>query len=278
MGFLRGSAAALLVSSIVLASTGRVSDPGAAGPDAATFAEGQRLFYNAQYEPAAALLREACLVGEGDTSSCELGAAALLFQIKRELGEGADRKKAWNGCARCPDLLAAFQARNGKGSLLAKAALKQSPDDEETQFLLSKLALNHVWLELGVLGHKTGWGEYWEARKTLDKILLRNPAHIRARVARAWIDYIVDTRMPRGTRWLLGGGNKKRGLLTVREAANTEAEFFVRTEARFALWDMQVREKNLVEAIAMARTLVHDFPENSDLNRFLLLHDGTASR
>jgi hypothetical protein len=41
---------------------------------------------------------------------------------------------------------------------------------------------------------------------------------------------------------------------------------------------MLVREKNLVEAIAMARTLVHDFPENSDLNRFLLLHDGTASR
>jgi hypothetical protein len=34
---------------------------------------------------------------------------------------------------------------------------------------------------------------------------------LRARVARAWIDYIVDTRMPLGTRWLLGGGNKNAG-------------------------------------------------------------------
>ena len=82
-----------------------------------------------------------------------------------------------------------------------------------------------MWLELGLLGHKTGWDEYWEARKSLDAVLKQNPNHVRARVARGWIDYIVNTRMPWGTRWLLGGGNKKRGIAAVREASTMDAEF-----------------------------------------------------
>jgi hypothetical protein len=48
-------------------------------------------------------------------------------------------------------------------------------------------------------------------------VLKRNPQHVRARLARAWIDDIVDARMPTGARWLLGGGSKKRALLAVRE-------------------------------------------------------------
>ena len=82
-------------------------------------------------------------------------------------------------------------------------------------------------------------------------------------------DYIVDTKMPRGTRWLLGGGNKKRGLATVREAAAAEAPFFARTEARFALWDMLVRERMIGEAVVAARDLARDFPDNAELQRFV---------
>jgi hypothetical protein len=37
--------------------------------------------------------------------------------------------------------------------------------------------------------------------------------------------------MPRGMRWLLGGGSKTRGLLAVRQAAEAEADF-TRAEAR----------------------------------------------
>jgi hypothetical protein len=88
---------------------------------------------------------------------------------------------------------------------------------------------------------------------------------VRARVARAWIDYIVDTRMPRGTRWMLGGGSRKRALIALREAANTEAEFYIRAEAEFSLWDIQVRERNLSEAADLARKLLRDFPDNRDL-------------
>ncbi len=52
----------------------------------------------------------------------------------------------------------------------------------------------------GRSAEKTGWDEYWEARRSLDFVVRRQPQHVRALVARAWIDYIVDTRMPWGTR------------------------------------------------------------------------------
>jgi hypothetical protein len=238
-----------------------------------TLENAQRLFYNARYHAAAALTLQPCSARADGLAACELSTAALLFQIKRALGEPADKEKAWKRCAVCPELLAAFQAAFVRGQALARATLQAHPDDEATLFLLGKLDLNYVWLQLGTLGRKTGWGEYWEARRALDKVLKRNPGHVRARVARAWIDYIVDTRMPRGTRWLLGGGNKKRGLLAVRDAANTDADFFIQAEARFAFWDMQVRERHLREAIVTARTLARDFPDNEELNTFIETHD-----
>ena len=148
-----------------------------------------------------------------------------------------------------------------------------TPADEEALFFLGKLDLNYVWMQLGTLGKRTGWGEYWEARKSLDAVLKRNPHHVRAKVARAWIDYIVDTRMPRGTRWVLGGGSKKRALTALQEAAEVESEFFTATEARFALWEMQAREKNFAVAVVVARQLANDFPTNTDLTKFLQAHD-----
>lgn len=253
---------------------GRTAAPAARiAPEVAAFDEAQRLFYNARYEAAADLMYEPCSRPDG-LAACELRSAALHFQIKKMLGElpDKDKDKAWKACAWCPDLVAAFGLANSRGRTLARERLAIDPNEEETLFLLSKLALNHVWLQLGTLGRKTGWSEYWEARKTLDRLLHRNPKHVRARVARAWIDYIVDTKLPRGTRWLLGGGSRKRGLLAVREAASGEAAFFVMAEARFALWDMEVREGNLPDAIATARILIRDFPENPDLNRFVRLH------
>ena len=115
---------------------------------------------------------------------------------------------------------------------------RRHPGDETALFYLGKLDLNYVWLQLGLLGKKTGWDEYWEARKSLDAVLKANPKHVRARVARGWIDFIVNTRMPWGTRWVLGGGNKKKGLAAVREGAEMATDTFSHAEAEFALWDM----------------------------------------
>ena len=138
-----------------------------------------------------------------------------------------------------------FFAEIQRGQTLARERLLANPMDDETLFFLGKLDLNYVWLQLGPLKRKTGWDEYWEARKSLDALLARNPGHVRARVARAWIDYIVDTKMPWGTRWVLGGGNKKKALTNIREAARVDADYFTHAEAEFALWDMQVRERDM---------------------------------
>ena len=246
--------------------------------DGSTLAGALRAFFNARYEEAAALAQALEADAPGDLAPCELRTSALLFQIKAAIGDPADRETAFAQCAACPGLLAAFISDTARGQTVARARLAAAPDDEAALFFLGKIDLNYVWLQLGPLGRKKGWDEYWEARRSLDAVLKRNPGHVRARVARAWIDYIVDTRMPRGTRWVLGGGDRKRALLSVQAAATTDAAFFVHVEALFALWDLQVRERQLPAAIVIARVLARDFPGNRELAKFLDAHDGVAGR
>jgi hypothetical protein len=237
----------------------------------------QREYYNARYESAAQLTLAPCATDVNGLAACELRTAALLFQIKAALGNQENKDRAWKACAACADLLTAFKEALTRGQTLARARIQTHPTDDETLFLLGKLDLNYVWLQLGTLGHRTGWDEYWEGRRALDTVLSRQPAHVRARVARGWIDYIVATKMRRGTRWLLGGGNKKRGMLAIREAAEADADFFTRTEARFALWDIQVRERDTPGALVTAALLIRDFPENQEVRRFIETHRSSSS-
>jgi len=236
-----------------------------------------RLFYNAHYEEAAALASALRSSGTQDLENDEVRTSALLFQL-RGLLNGQDTQdndsknekgEVLSRCAKCPDVLASFMSDLHHGQAFARSILKTKPNDEEALFFLGKLDLNYVWLELGLLGHKTGWDEYWEGRKSLDAVLKQNPNHVRARVARGWIDYIVNTRMPWGTRWILGGGNKKRGLASIREATAMQADPWTRAEAEFALWDMNVREKNFDAATEIAEKLRRQFPENHEVARFL---------
>jgi hypothetical protein len=250
--------------------------------DRPTMADAQGLFYTARYEAAAALALALRSSQPGpssaDLATYELRTSALLFQLKALLGDQPDKKKTLARCEPCPEMLAAFLSDTTKGQALARERLQANPLDEDALFHLGKIDLNYVWLQLGPLGRRTGWDQYWEARKSLDAVLKRNPQHVRARVARAWIDYIVDTRMPRGTRWVLGGGSRKRALTAVREAAAAPADFFAHAEAEFALWEMQVRERNLTEATVVARRLARDFPENPRLVTFLDTHDRRLAR
>ena len=240
--------------------------------------EAHELFYSGRYEAAAALALDIRLSNAGNLDASELRTSALHFQIRRALGEPKDREKAWKACAVCQELMPVFLEEFAVGQADARARLMKNPVDDEAQFFLGKLDLSYVWLQLATIGKKTGWKEYWEARRSLDAVLKRSPDHIRARVARAWIDYIVDTKLPFGTAWILGGGNKNRGLAVVREAAVAEADRFVQAEAMFALWDMQVREKKFPEAVVTARALSDDFPDNADLVKFVATHGRAASR
>jgi tetratricopeptide (TPR) repeat protein len=241
--------------------------------DCPTLADAEISFYNARYAAAAALTLALPAEDQEDLAIYELRASAWLFQLKSLIGNRPDRSAALADCVTCPELIAAFFRATASGQTLARARLLSNARDEAALFFLGKLDLNYLWLQLGLLGHRTGWNEFREARRCLDAVLERNPLHVRARVARAWIDYIVDTAMPRGTKWLLGGGNKDRALLNVRQATNTDADFFSHAEAAFSLWDMQVREGHRVEAIQIARELARVFPENRQLVIFLEGHE-----
>lgn len=245
-----------------------------------TLRDAYRLFYNARYEEAAALAMSLRAGGTQDLENDEVRTSALLFQLRgllngqdaRDDDSKTDKGEALKRCAKCPELRASFMSDLHHGQALARTRLKTTPTDEEALFFLGKLDLNFVWLELGLLGNKTGWDEYWEARKSLDALLKQNPKHVRARVARGWIDYIVNTRMPWGTRWILGGGNKKKGLAAIREGAEMATDPFSHAEAEFALWDILLRDKNVPAAIEVARRIARDFPENGEVATFLAAH------
>jgi hypothetical protein len=245
---------------------------GAKASDRPELAEVQRLFYTGNYEAAAALALSIRAAHPDDVDSYEIRASALHFQIKRALRDAAGNNIPYKQCAVCPALLKEFLEETAKGQDAARAHLKAQPEDNTAEFLLGKLDLNYVWLHLGTIGRKTGWNEYWEARRSLDAVLKRNPDHVRARTARAWMEYIVATKTSIATRWLLGGGNKKRALTWVREAASANADFYVHTEAEFALWEMLVRERDFSNATVVARRLMKDFPENKELTAFLSAH------
>lgn len=232
------------------------------------------LFYSDAYEASAALALDVRTRDVVNLEASELRTAALHFQMRRALGDPTDRGKAWKACALCQELMPLFLEEFELGRAAARAAAEADPTDDEALFLLGKLDLNYVWLQLATVGRKTGIGEFKEARASLKTVLERRPDHIRAKVAQAWIDYIVATNLPPGTRWLLGGGNKKRGLLAVEQAAQADAPTYVRAEARFAVWDMRAREKNFAEAVAMAHSLLQDFPDNPQLAKFIARHEG----
>lgn len=244
-------------------------------PDAAALGVAQEHFYSGRYEAAVEAAQPLTRSPAVALAAFELRTSALHFQLKRLIGDASNKGRAFKQCAPCPALFEAFMKDLTEGKALARAALKTQPQDEQALFYLGKLDLNYVWLQLSTLGKRTGWGEYWSARRSLDAVLKVNPSSIRARVARAWIDYIVDTRVPFGMQWMLGGGDKKKALKSITEAASAAvASRFERAEAEFGLWEMLVREKRQAEALAVAKRLLGDFPDNQELQKFVGKGDG----
>ena len=242
---------------------------GAAGPVASPLDHAHELFYSGHYSDASATALAIRAQAPDNLATYELRTSAIHFQIRRALGEPADKDKAFKACAECANLMKVFLEDTSAGRQLARARVEKDPHDVEALFFLGKIDLNYVWLQLGTLGKRTGWNEYREARRSLDEALKLDPKHTRARVARAWIDYIVDTRVTWGFRWVLGGGDKKKALAVMHEVAANTTDRFERTEALFGLWEMSIREKKLDDAVAAAKILAADFPENRELAKFL---------
>jgi hypothetical protein len=238
-------------------------------------AEAQALFYDGRYTEASAMAQ--ALSSDQDMLPIyEFRTAVLHFQLRDALGtKERDRAKAYNTCSPCRAQFDLFMRELKSGQELARATLKENPKDATALYYLGKLDLNYVWLVLGTLGRRTGWNEFWEARHSLDALLAAEPSHLRGRVARAWIEYIVDTRMPWGTAWMLGGGNKRKALAAMQEAASAEGEYYSQAEAVFGLWDMQVREGAFRAALVTARRLAVQFPANRGVANFIDRHGGT---
>ena len=257
-----------LINFLVLIATATLVAVPAFG-DSPSLADAQRAFFNARYEAASDWALALQASDAEDLAAYEVRTASLHFQLRDALGKDPDKGKAFKLCAECATLLKAFLSDTAKGQAIARAQLGLNPRDGTALFFLGKLNLNYVWLHVETLGRKTGWGEYWEARRSLDAALKDNPLHTRARVARAWVDYIVGTKMTRGTRWVLGGGSKKDAFTGARLAAAADSDFFVRVEAEFALWEMLVRDQKMSEATTIAQRLARDFPDNHKLASFL---------
>ena len=234
-----------------------------------TLLAGQRHFYNGQYEEAVAVATRLTIDDPNDLAASEFLTSILHFQIKRALGDAPDKDKALKQCGPCGEVLKTFLAETKRAQAVAHARLKSHPTEDETEFLLGKIDLNYVWLQLATLGRRTGWGEYREARRSVEAVLKRSPNHIRAQVAHAWIEYIVDTKVPFGFKWVLGGGDKKKAVGVMRKAAAAASDPLDKTEATFGLWEMLIREKKLKEAAEIARQLLVDFPENKELVKFV---------
>jgi hypothetical protein len=261
---LAAAVAAALVAGTVLSARRPQATPSTPALDSA-----QHLFYSGKYVEAVAATAPLRELPASALAAYELRTSALHFRIKRLLGSAKDKEAAFKQCQACPELLKEFMADVTAGRALVRERLKSAPRDEALLYLQAKLDLNEVWLNNSTLGRRKGFGLYKDSRRGVENVLLINPNNVRARVASAWIDYAVDTRVPFGFKWILGGGDRKRALKNMRAAAAMKGGHWEEAEASFGLWEMLVAEKMTDDALIVARQLVVTFPENEELQRFI---------
>src|SRR5512132_4417048 len=75
-----------------------------------TLQAAQTMFYHGRYAETAEVTRELCTADVITLPACEVRTSALLFQVRRAIGESPDKNKAFTQCEECPALLAIFVA------------------------------------------------------------------------------------------------------------------------------------------------------------------------
>ena len=145
-------------------------------------------------------------------------------------------------------------------------------------FFLGKLDLNYVWLQLGTIGRKTGWSEFLGSAEVARQRAQTEPG-ARTRASRPRLDRL-HRRHQAATRHQMDAGRRNQEEGPSDGAAGgavSRFQPFVQAEAMFGLWDMQVRERNMADAVVTARALAEDFPDNQELAKFLANHDARAN-
>jgi hypothetical protein len=261
----------ILAGCVMVAHLSAIGQAGAQAPESPELKLARQHYFSGRYTAAAEATAPLTTSGPEALAAYELRTSALHFELKRRLGDASNKGKALKQCADCQPLIDAFMKDLNAGKALARSVLKAHPENEWALFYLGKLDLNYVWLQLSTLGKRTGWSEFWNARRSIEAVLKANPNNVRARVAHGWIEYIVDTRVPFGLAWTLGGGDKKKALKSITEAAATVGDPYEKAEAEFALWEMLVRDKRQADALTVAKRLIIEFPENKELQRFVAM-------
>ena len=98
----------------------------------------QTQFYNGRYAEAAAATADLCKAAVEALPACELRSSAILFQIRRAIGEAPDKDKAFKQCAVCDGLFTTFITEIRQAQGVARAHLKTNPGDEQALFFLGK--------------------------------------------------------------------------------------------------------------------------------------------
>ena len=153
--------------------------------------------------------------------------------------------------------------------------LKANPKDETALFYLGKLDLNYVWLQLGLLGKKTGWDEYWEARHSLDALLKTNPKHVRG-ARRARLDRL-HRQHAHAVGDALGARRRQQEEGACRGArGRRDGDRYLqpRRGGVRALGHAAARQEHVPAATEVARRLAQAFPDNSEVAAFLATRAG----
>ena len=198
----------------------------------------------------------------------ELRTSALLFQVRRAIGSAKDKDKALKQCAACGALMDAFQVETARGLDLARARLKTHPGDDEALFFLGQIQPESRVAAPRDAGAQDRMGSSTGKR---GRASTRSSHALHITLAHGSHAHGSTTSSTRGCRAGRAGCSaaatrSARCSRFAKRPAPTRT-FFVHAEAAFALWDLHVREKDLVEATRLARDLARDFPENLESPR-----------
>ena len=136
-------------------------------------------------------------------------------------------------------------------------------------YYLAKIDLNYLWMQFSTLGHRTGWDEYWEAKRP-DRGRAHEATHPPPGTGGPGVD-----GLHRGHAGALGhtvGDGRREPGPRAQDPAQCRSragDFYAKVEADFALWEMLAREGKRDEALPIAQGLLVKFPENEDLSKFV---------
>jgi len=173
-------------------------------------------------------------------------------------------------CKRCGELVRLFEEDMAAGLRLADDTIAQRPFDARVHAIRAKLAVYQLWFLKDVLEATDGARkEIAQGRAHADAALRFDSRNVQARVAKGILEFVVGSQ---GffARYVLGGGDKEKSIVLLRETANcANCSSIDRLEAKVALFNLLRKDKRCGDALAVARELAVQIPEARSIQQFI---------